>query len=278
MNNTQPILIRHLSILLAFLWRDILNETSYRLSFFLQLLGILPAVLMFFFLSRLVENGVSIPLKPYGGSYFPFVLIGIAVQNYLFVALNSFSAGLRESQLSGTLEAVLAAPVELPAFLVGSTAYSFVLNSLRILVYLAVGSLLFKVKLDWCQFPLVLTALTLTIAAFSSLGVFSASFIMLFKKGDPLNWGFNVISWLLGGVYYPLSILPVWLQKVAFFVPMTHSLEALRLSLIGDPASYEIGGHLLALGLWAGIGLPLSLVLFRYAVDRARMMGTLGHY
>ena len=187
------------SIIPAFLRRDILNEISYKLSFLLQLLGIFPVVLMFFFLSRLVGSTISGPLQPYGGSYFPFVLIGLAVQNYLTLSLSRFSGSLRESQLSGTLEAVLATPVRLPSFLIGSTAYSFVFNALRIFLYLAVGSLLFDVHFNWARLPAALGVICLTIAAFSSLGIFSAGFIMLFKRGDPINWGFNVISWLLGG-------------------------------------------------------------------------------
>jgi len=269
---------RQSSILLAFLRRDILNEISYKLSFFLQLVGIFPVVLMFFFLSRLVGSTISVPLQPYGGNYFPFVLIGIAVQNYLTLSLSSFSGSLRESQLSGTLEAVLATPVRLPSFLMGSTAYSFVFNALRIFIYLAVGSLLFDVHFNWARLPAALGVICLTIAAFSSLGIFSASFIMLFKRGDPVNWGFNVVSWLLGGVYYPVTILPLWLQKVAYLIPMTHALEALRSILLSHRDLSSLTEHLLVLGLWGAIGLPVSLFCFRYALNRAKMRGALGHY
>ncbi len=244
----------------------------------MQLLGIFPAVIMFFFLSRLVGNTISGPLSAYGGGYFPFVLIGIAVQNYLTVSLGSFSASLRESQLSGTLEAILATPVSLPSFLAGSTAYGFLLNALRIFIYLIVGALLFDAHFNWMGLPAVLGIIVLTIGAFSSLGIFSAAFVMLFKRGDPINWGFNVISWLLGGVYYPVSILPGWLQKTAWFIPMTHTLEALRIILLTEKGLSAIGENLLVLGLWGVIGLPLSLLCFRYALIRARIEGTLGHY
>jgi ABC-2 type transport system permease protein len=234
---------------------------------------------MFFFLSRLVVgDAVSGPLRPYGGVYFPFVLIGIAVQNYLTLSLNNFSSSIRESQLSGTLEAILAAPVGLSAFLIGSSFYSFVFNALRIFIYLAFGMLLFDFGLSWGQMPVALVVIILTIVAFSSLGIFSASFIILFKKGDPLNWAFNVASWLLGGVYFPVSLLPAWLQKLALIIPMTHSLESLRLSLLGNQGTSEIAGHILALVLWTVIGLPLSIICFRYALNRARIQGNLGHY
>jgi len=266
------------SILWAFLRRDFLNEVSYRLSFVLQILGIFPVVLMFFFLSRLVGITITGPLAPYGGEYFPFVLIGIAVQNYLTFSLSRFSGSLRESQLSGTLEAVLTTPVSLPMFLTGSTLYSFVFNALRVFVYLGAGALLFHVSFNWSRLPAALSILCLTMAAFSSLGIFASAFIVVFKRGDPVNWGFSILSWLLGGVYYPVTILPGWLQKAADVIPMTHALEALRVVLLTDGSLWSIAWQFIALALWALIGLPVSLACFRYALSRAQRQGTLGHY
>jgi ABC-2 type transport system permease protein len=267
-----------LRILWAFFKRDLLIETGYRLSFTLQLLGIVPVILMFFFLSRLVNGVAPGPLSAYGGNYFPFVLIGIAVQNYLTVSISGFSSSIRESQLSGTLEAVLAAPVKLPVFLMGSTAYSFVFNSLRIFLYLLVGGFFFGAPFHWSRIIPVLATLLLIITSFAALGIVSASFIILFKRGNPINWGISVLSWLLGGVYYPVSILPEWLQNLASFIPMTHALELLRMSLIVDRGMDNIAGHLLILTIWTVIGLPLSFWCFAWALDRARMKGNLGHY
>jgi len=273
-----PVKSEKLRILWAFLWRDIHNEMSYRLAFFLELFGILPAVLLFFFLSKLFGDMIPGPLSEYGGKYFPFVLIGIAAQNYLSLSLRSFASSIRESQVSGTLEAVLTTPVPLPVFLLGSSLYPFVLNAFRILIYLVVGNLFFGAGLDWRQWPALLVVLMLTVTAISGLGIFSASFTVLFKKGDPLNWVFSVGSWLLGGVYYPVSVLPGWLQKISDFIPMTHTLESFRLILLGHRDLYAVAGHLFALGLWSLMVLPLSLVCFRYALNQARIKGNLGHY
>jgi ABC-2 type transport system permease protein len=267
-----------LRILWAFLWRDIRNEMSYRLAFFMELFGILPAVLMFYFLSRLFGEMITGPLSEYGGRYFPFVLIGIAAQSYLSLSLGSFASSIRESQVSGTLEAVLTTPVPLSVFLLGSSLYPFVLNALRIMIYLVVGNLLFEAGLDWRQWPALLVVLMLTVTAVSGLGILSASFTVLFKKGDPLNWAFSVGSWLLGGVYYPVSVLPEWLQKISDFIPMTHTLESFRLILLGHRDLFAVGGHLLALCLWSLMVLPASLLCFRYALNQARIKGNLGHY
>ena len=51
--------------------------------------------------------------------------------------------------------------------------------------------------------------------AFSSIGILSATFTLVFKRGDPILWLFGGLSWLLGrGVFYPVEVLPHFLRKV----------------------------------------------------------------
>ena len=63
---------------LAFVKRDFSLQLSYKLSFFLQFLGIFLSVLTFYFIDKLIGAAAVPYLEPYGGDYFSFVLIGIA--------------------------------------------------------------------------------------------------------------------------------------------------------------------------------------------------------
>jgi ABC-2 type transport system permease protein len=62
---------------------------------------------------------------------------------------------------------------------------------------------------------------SLTVLAFSGIGILSASFTMVFKRVDPVNFLFGSASTLLGGVFYPITILPGWLQLISYLVPLT---------------------------------------------------------
>jgi len=265
-------------VLWAFLLRDLRHEASYKLSFLMQLAGTLHVVLIFLFLSRLFDDSLSKQLLAYGGKYFPFALIGIAVQQYLYLALNTFSRQLREAQMTGTFEATLASPVPPSLFLAGSAIYAFLLNTFHVVVYLAVGSLLGGVHLRWTQLPLVLLVLLLSACAFSCLGILSASYIVLFKKGDPLAWLFMVSASLLGGVYFPLALLPEWIRQPAAWIPMAPCLEALRGLLLQNAGLSGIAAPLGILAIWALAGLPLSSLVFRWALHKGRQTGSLGHY
>lgn len=264
-------------ILWAFLLRDVHHEASYKLSFALQLVRTLHLLLIFFFLSRFIGEAAPAKLQAYGSSYFPFVVTGLAVQQYLYLALNNFSEQLREAQLTGTFEAVLVCPVPLPLYLVGSALFAFVLNTFHILVFLGAGHFL-GAAFPLREFPAVMLILLLSAIAFSSLGILAASYIVIFKKGNPVTWVFLLSSSLLGGVYFPVSVLPAWVQKLAVMLPMTHSLDALRGLMHRHVGLGGITPSLLGLTAWILVGIPVSCLCFAWAVRIGRKRGSLGHY
>jgi len=262
----------------AFFQKDLLSESSYRLSFVMQLGGILFSALTLYFLSRLFGQTKLPFLEPYGGSYFAFVLIGVAFGGYLQVALNSFASCVREAQTLGTLEALLVTQTSIAEIILFSSIFSFVVTSLRVLTFILVGILLLGVDLGRANYVSALTMLVLTIAAFSMIGILSASFIMVFKRGNPMNWLFVSLSWLVGGVFYPVAVLPEWLQKVAHVLPLTYALEGMRMALLQGHGLVQLSGCIVPLLLFTAAGLPLSLLAFGAAVRRAKMHGSLAHY
>ncbi len=97
----------------AFLRRDVRLHLSYRFAFALGFFGILFNVAVFFYLAQLVTEARVPVLQQYGTDFFPFILIGIAFRGYLGVALNHFAGSLRAEQMMGTLEMLLASPLNL---------------------------------------------------------------------------------------------------------------------------------------------------------------------
>lgn len=264
-------------IALAFLQRDWRIETSYRLAFLLQFAGLFISAVIFYFISRIFGEAASGLLRAYGGDYFSFVLIGIAFAGYFGVGMSSFAASLRTAQTTGTLEAMLTAPARLSALILSASLWDYLLTTLKVLVHLGIGILL-GVQLSLSNPLAVLLALTLSILAFTGLGVIAASFIIVFKRGDPVAWAINALAGLVGGVYYPIEVLPGWLEKAARLLPITYALQAMRKTLLMGAGVQDILPELGALALFAGILLPLSLWIFRLAVKRARLEGSLTHY
>ena len=263
---------------MAFIYRDFISDSTYKAAFLLQLFGIFLSVLTFFFLSRLMGDiGVEY-LKPYGGNYFAFVLIGVAFFSYLNVSMKSLADIIREGQMLGTLEAILVTPTSIPTVIFSSSLYSFIWATFKVAVYLLLGAICFNVNFDQANLTATLMMLFLTIISFSGLGIVSASFIMVLKRGDPIGWLFTSVSSLIGGLYYPTSVLPEWLQTAAQLLPVTHSLEGMRLALLKGYTVSQLAPTVLILCGFSAVILPTSILVFQQAVKKAKRDGSLTHY
>ncbi len=261
----------------AFLRRDFRNAASYKLNYLFTLFGILFSIASFYFLSRLFTGNQVTGLESYGGKYFPFVLIGVAFSDYLMTALSAFSSTIREGQSTGTLEPLLVTKTSLPALLFASSVYPFIFTTVRVACYFVLGIIL-GVNFAGANVFGGLIIMILTIVSFASLGIISASFVMVFKRGDPVSWVYSGISGLLGGVLYPVSILPGWLQKISWFFPLTYALRGMRKCLLHSARLADVAGDIGVLALFAIVLVPLSVLIFKLALRKAKADGTLAYY
>ncbi len=263
---------------LAFLKRDFLINTSYKVSFLFDFGGIIFSILTFFFISKLFGESASKYLTNYGGEYFPFVLIGIAFYGYLSTAMTSFTQAIQQEQYMGTLEAIILSPTRISTVLIGGSIWNFLFTSFRIFLYLLLGVLFFNFPIQNINIPAVIIILILTIISFSSLGIISASFILVLKRGDPVNLLFSGISRFLGGVYFPIIILPLWVQKVSYILPITYSLHGMRMAILMGHSIKDVAGDIFALMFFSLIFLPFSILCFKFALRKAKRDGSLIYY
>lgn len=265
------------AIFTAFVVRDYLRDVSYRLAFVLSFSGIFVSTFGFFFVSRLIDPDAALLPAQYEGNYFAFVLTGIAFSSYFGVGLRSFAEALRMAQVKGTLEAMLISPTPLSMIVIGSALWSYLLTSFRVVLYLLLGWIL-GVRFDAPNLLAGAVALLLAIVAFAAVGIASASFIMVTKRGDPFTFFFGLTANLFGGVFFPIEALPGYLQWIGRLLPITYALNAIRDALLFGASWRAIAPDLLVLGMFALLLLPLTLYGFRRAVQRARLDGSLAHY
>ena len=273
----HPALAPPLRLLWAFFLRDFRTEISYRFSFILSISGVFFSAFTFYFVSLLLGDSVAPTLRQYGGDYFAFALIGIAFSSYFGLGLNSFARALRQAQTTGTLEAMIMTPASISTIVLGSAAWSYAFTTFRVLIYLLLG-LALGVPLAGANYLAGAVTLLVSIVAFASIGIISAGIIMIVKRGEPIATLFNGFATLVGGVYYPVEIMPAWLQVVSRLLPLTYSLNAMRQALLNGASWSELAPDLLILTAFAAVLFPLSLLIFRHAVRRARADGSLAHY
>ena len=258
----------------AFLVRDVQSEASYRFYFMLQLAGLAWMLTLFWFGSQLVPEN-SERLQRYGGDWFVFVLLGYAPLEYLRVSIWGFSSRIREAQNYGTLEALLVTPVGMPTILFGSFLYPFAWATLRLVGFLVIAGFA-SGHLTAARWDALALMALLSMLVFGSLGILSASFVMVFKKGDPISPLFVGASTLLSGLFFPVELLGRW-KWVSSILPLTHAAESSRLGMLGA-GWVELLPALAKLAGFAVVLLPLAAWAFRHALRRARRDGTLAHY
>ncbi|HEV3220215.1 MAG TPA: ABC transporter permease [Candidatus Acidoferrales bacterium] len=270
--------MKFLRNLFAFLKRDFQIESSYHTAFVFQIFETLFAVASFYYLSHFVQSPELTRALPNGNSYFSFALVGVAFLDYMYVALSTFDQTIEEARRNGTLEAMLVTESSVPVILAGSSLFTFVSSSLRTGIYLGWGLLLFGFPTSGANWLGAFMVLTASVLAFAGLGILSASYLLLFMRGNPAKWLLLGLSGVVGGTMYPVSILPHWLQAVARLLPITYTLEGLRAALLGGASFGELWHPIRALLMFAVVLLPASCVAFSWALRRTKTTGTLTHF
>lgn len=255
--------------LVAYLRRDLYEDLRYRLSFALELADALVLLTAVFLFSRGFGSART-------GGYDPFAFLfaGLAVNGAMTVCLACFAQSVRGSRAGGTLRATLIMPTPPVVQALSSAAYPFLRGLLDAGLHLAAAAA-FGLSFSDANIPAALLVFVLGLAAASAIGIASAAFAVVFRRGDPLLWLIGVTGLLLGGVFYPVEQLPDALRAIAWITPVAPALAAMRPLLFDGVALSQVASPILALAAYAVAGVPISLVLFNRAIHHARRTGTI---
>jgi len=268
-------------VVASFIIRDFKIWWTYKLWLTLEISGIILFVATYYLFS-LITTSQQIQEAGYvAGGYFTFALIGIAFQHYVFFAVQSINMSVREEQWNGTMETVLSSAVDFKTFLLGETCFFFIISSTFLFISLLMGVLLgakFNVSPASILSTIMLSALL--IASHMAIGVLSAGVIMKTMQGDPLTWAFSWMTQLVSGIFYPLKLLPWYLEWVGRIFPLTYSLDGIRLCLQArqDLTSPAVLNNIINLIIFTIVATPIALYVFKKGYDAARRDGSLGQY
>ena len=258
----------------AFLKRDIVENFSYRLSATIDFFGMAFQLMVFFFIGKLIP-GANAHLQIADGDYFAFVLIGLAFNGLQATIMNSPGGAIATEQSEGRLEAILMTGTGFGTLMATGLFWNLIWALLQTAGYLAAGIFFFGIHAPSANWAAAIVICALTIAALSGFGLFTAGFTLAYKKGDPVNFILNGLSKLLGGVYFPVTVLPLWLQHVAGFLPLTYTLQAARKTLLKGAGFGDLIPEISALLLFTVIFFPAGALFFSWSVRKSKREGSL---
>jgi ABC-2 type transport system permease protein len=258
----------------GFLKKDMTIAISYKFQFIFQFSQVFFSIAVIYFIGRMLGNSGGSPLlRAYGADYFSFALTGLAVASYLKAGLVTLTNDIRQTMNQGVLEAMFATPTGYRWLLLCASLWPFIFETIRVTFYFLIGITIFGMRFHQANWLGAAAAMILTIPIFLMLGIISCSILVLVKRGDPINWIFSSMSSLLAGTMFPIAVLPSWLRAVAFCLPLTHSLEAVRKCLLMGASVWQVRHHLAALLLFMVVLLPITVLVNNICMKKAKRRG-----
>lgn len=260
----------------AFLRIDYIDTMNYPLALVMRALSSFVPILTFYFVSTLIgEDGPDV-----GGDYYTFVVIGIVSMGILAATLNSFGNLMLRYTQEGQLEMFLVEPVRwraLPFVMIPWQAFIAVMTALL----LAALSIFLGAEYRLAGIPTAAVIVALGLASTLAIGILGASIKVLSKRADPVLSLYSIAASVLSGAFYPVELLPDWLQAFSWVIPHTYVIQALRKTLM--PLGHTLPGPsagqaILALFIFCVVAYPIALWTFGRLLGYGRKIGALSGY
>lgn len=264
--------------LAAFVRRDWLVLLSYRTAFVTDWLGLLAQILLFGFISQIVDVSA---IPQYGGrqpTYLEFAAVGIVVNTVLNVGLSTLVSVVSGEQRTGTLEQVLLTSVRLTTYQVGAGAFTLLYTPLRTVILLGVVALVFGGRFAFVQIGPAIVVLAAFVPVVWGVGLAGAGSAITVRRGAGIAGFAGMLFGTASGAYFPIDLFPSWLQAAMRFNPVTITLEALRATLLGGAGWQVVAQPVAMLLAWSVVAVAAGAVVFRWAIRRELRTGTLNLY
>lgn len=213
--------------------------------------------------------GISRFLNPDNAqSYALFVIPALGARELMMAAVSTPRAFIDNEVQIGTLEHLSTSTPSLLKILALESAWPLFKGLFKVILYLAAATLLLSNRIEPQIDPMaLLVGFVLVSAQFWALGLISAGYGLISRRGHFINEVIVLSATLLGGTYFSTSILPQWLHK-----PVNWSaLEAFNQALRGK-ADWDV------IGISAVATVPIIVIgikAFELCLRRARQRGTL---
>ena len=206
-----------------------------------------------------------------------YVVVALAANSFVFNTIFYVGEILDGERMNGTLVGLFLAPCPRLSWLSGFTLVGLVETALIAAVTLIFGHVAFGVRYD-PDVPALALALGLFLASLWGLGFMFSAIGLLIKKANQLSNLIYPFTILLGGVYYPVALLPDWLRYPARALPLGYGMQALADATLYHKSIPALAPQLLPL---AGFALVLPFAgafAFRLLERLVRERGELDLY
>lgn len=198
-----------------------------------------------------------------GLSRFDYLMAGLMGFTILTLAIFGMGAGFPADKKTGSLRRLRATPLRASQLMLATALEYMMIGLLSMGMMLAVGMLLFDFQMRGSF---------VTLAAFSIVGIFCLFGFGLAIGGwaknenqaAPLS---NLVAFpmmFLSGVFFPIFLMPYWLQNIAGFLPLTPVIDGIRQIITENASLFDLGSEFAIIAVWIAIIYALAAKVFRW--------------
>jgi ABC-2 type transport system permease protein len=204
------------------------------------------------------------------------LLIGAVIWAYLGIIFEVLTETVAWERWEGTIEYTFMAPVARPIHLAGMGIFAIAYGVVRAVLLFGVVAFFFDLQMPQADFMSALVVLGVASVSFVGIGMMTAVLPLISpEKGVQLGFIAQGVLLVVSGVYYPVDVLPGWMQAVATISPATYALDGIRAAIL-DGAGLRAVWHdvwpLIVIGV---VAVPLGLEVFRRGERYAKRHGKL---
>lgn len=256
----------------AFLHRDFLILKSYKLDIIMQVVMALIIPLVAYFLTKISSNESSFS-EIFVSNIFSFILI-----DYMFSVMGVFTIKVREAQVQGNFEILFLTKTSFEFILLISSISTILRCWFRSLIYVSAANILFSADIPFTLIPGILMLSLFCILPFLGIGLLSASFIIIFKKGNPISFLVGLVSIIFSKISFQNEVLPLSLSKLYDFSPIFIGNEMLLQLTYSPHLDTSFYHNFLMILFYSMFLVVLGIITVKYAVKKSKESGTLNQY
>jgi ABC-2 type transport system permease protein len=204
------------------------------------------------------------------------LLIGAVIWSYLGIVFEILTETVAWERWEGTIEYTFMAPLPRAVHLLGMGAFAVLYGVMRTALLFGVVALFFGLSFDGADFGAALLLLGVASVSFVGVGMITAVLPLISpEKGAQLGFIAQGLLLVVSGVYYPVEVMPGWMQAIATVSPATYALHGIRASVLDGAGVSAVWSDLWPLLVLGAVAIPAGLLVFRAGERYAKRHGKL---
>jgi ABC-2 type transport system permease protein len=204
------------------------------------------------------------------------LLVGAVIWAYLGIIFEILTETVAWERWEGTIEYTFMAPLSRPVHLIGMGLFAIGYGVVRAVLLFGVVAAFFSLHLPKADYGAALVVLIVASISFIGIGMMTAVLPLISpEKGTQLGFVAQGLLLVVSGVYYPVSVLPQWMQWLSTISPATYALRGCRAAIIDGAGITDLWTELWALLVIGAVSVPLGLWTFRTGERYAKKHGKL---